>query len=193
MMARPQPPVIPLTPAQQQLAEDNIAFAYFMANKLKNKSIMEYEDLIATCLEGLARAARDFDTAKGVKFISFAGVVIPNWLEHQQRRLWKRHGHEYSLEEYMQSENTLRWEERISGNERPLDDAIIEPLYSSQILQSVIPQLTKRERAVFTALMVNPGISQTTIGESIGVSQVQVSRIITKIRTKIQKQMQVAV
>jgi len=182
-----------LTPEQQQLVEDNIAFAYFMANKLKNKSIMEYEDLIATCLEGLARAARDFDTAKGVKFISFAGVVIPNWLEHQQRRLRKRYGREFSLEEYMQSENTLRWEERISGNERPLDNAIIEPLYSSQILLNVISQLTARERTVLTALIANPKTTQLAIGESIGVSQVQVYRIIKKIRAKIQKQMQVAV
>ena len=192
-MARPQPPVIPLTPAQQQLAEDNIAFAYFMANKSQKRSIMEYDDLIATCLEGLARAARDFDPSKGIRFTTFAGIVIPNWLDKQQRRLQKRYGREFSLEEYMQFENTPRWEERISGKERPLDDAVIEPLYTLQALQNVMPQLTGKERAVLATLTINPGISQATIGELIGVSQVQVSRIIKKIRTKIQEQMQVAV
>lgn len=192
-MARPQPPVIPLTPAQQQLAEDNIAFAYFMANKSQKRSIMEYDDLIATCLEGLARAARDFDPSKGIRFTTFAGIVIPYWLDKQQRRLQKRYGREFSLEEYMQFENTPRWEERISGKERPLDDAVIEPLYTLQALQNVMPQLTGKERAVLATLTINPGISQATIGELIGVSQVQVSRIIKKIRTKIQEQMQVAV
>lgn len=183
-----EPPVIPLTPEQQQLVEDNLAFAPFMANKLRNQSIMEYEDLIATCMEGLARAAKTFDPDKGVRFTSYASIVIPHWLEHQQRRLRKRYGREFLLEDIMQSENDFHWEEKLSNQEMPLDETILDSIYAEQALKTFIPTLTPKEQTIVNLFTINPHITQIEIGEELGVSQAQISRIILKLRSKFQNQ-----
>ncbi len=55
--------------------EDHIGLVHMCCQKFKNKNI-EYDDLFQSGCEGLAKAAKNFDVTKNVKFSTYAVLVI---------------------------------------------------------------------------------------------------------------------
>ncbi|MGN0606722.1 MAG: sigma factor [Oscillospiraceae bacterium] len=56
-------------------AEDNLGLVHLCANRFKNRGI-EYEELYSAGCIGLVKAAKAFDTSRGVKFSTYAVPVI---------------------------------------------------------------------------------------------------------------------
>ena len=55
--------------------EDHLGLVHMCCQKFKNKNI-EYDDLFQSGCEGLAKAAKNFDVTKNVKFSTYAVLVI---------------------------------------------------------------------------------------------------------------------
>jgi len=175
-----------LTPEQRQLVEDNINFAYYMAQKLHRKVYMEYEELVSACLEGLVKAARDYDPDKS-KFTTFATIAITHAALNQDR-VWRKKSKELHLEDTLNVDDGLNWEQSFSNRERPLDDTIISPIEAGQIIKSAAATMKKQDRDILSLLFVNPALTQLELGKQLGCSQVQVSRRLAVIRNAIQEQ-----
>lgn len=59
----------------QPVAEENLGLVHLCANKFRNRGI-DYEDLYSAGCIGLMKAVRAFDSARGVKFSTYAVPVI---------------------------------------------------------------------------------------------------------------------
>ena len=66
-----------MTEEINKLIEDNLMFAYSMANKFRGAPI-EYDDLLGIANVGLVKAAQKFDNGSGFSFTTYAGKVISN-------------------------------------------------------------------------------------------------------------------
>ena len=176
-----------LTPEQQQLVEDNINFAYYMAQKLHRKVYMEYEELISACLEGLVKAARDYDPGKS-NFTTFAHIAITHTALNQDR-VWRKKNKELHLEDALNADDGLNWEQVFSSRERPLDDSVLNPIGAGQIIKVVAAAAKKQDRDILSLLLVNPALTQLELGKKLGCSQVQVSRRLAALRTAFKERM----
>ena len=57
------------------LAEENLGLVHLCANRFRNRGI-EYDDLYGAGCIGLVKAAKAFDSDRGVKFSTYAVPVI---------------------------------------------------------------------------------------------------------------------
>ena len=64
-----------MTPEADRLAEENVGLVHLCANRFRGKGI-EYDDLYGAGCLGLIKAAKAFDTGRGVKFSTYAVPVI---------------------------------------------------------------------------------------------------------------------
>lgn len=188
-MARPKPPTVPLTPEQQKLAEDNIKFAHFMANKLKGHSYMEFDDLDAVCMEGLCRAARSYDPNKGIAFSSYASVVIHNWHKIQHRAYCRWQKCETLLEDLSpyKNEGDMSWDEWLSAGQRLNDDIAATNVTIQKALASV--RLTKNQRMILALKFNNPEITQREIAKILNISRTTVWDLLKEMRAKLTKKL----
>lgn len=86
-MSKKAAPIVPLTPEQAKMMEQNLGLAYKRGNHFwkNNLKLASQEDFVGEAMVGLAKAVQKFDPDKGWKFSTFAWRTIDNhllnWLE----------------------------------------------------------------------------------------------------------------
>lgn len=169
----------------ERLFEQNQGLAHQQVHQWQ-KSFPQYlwDDLESVALLGLWKSCLKFDPSRGFAFSTFAVRVIINEL-NMFYRAEKRRGALNDLNISLQAEIK-------AGN--PGDDPLTlenilgvdeEGFGMLELNETLGHLLDSRERKVI-ALKHYYGFDQRSIAESIGYSQAHVSRILSKVRKKLQ-------
>ena len=175
-----------MTEIQKKLAEENIRLAYYIANK--SSVPLDAEEKISLALLGLTKAAASYDPDKGIKFTTFATVVMTNELLMGLRRE-KRHFAIASLDQPLSDEHRGGvLGDLVPDKEQPIRETEMI-LDFREALERMDRTLTGKERELFNELIRNPGKAQRDYAEMLGCSQSYVSRCLRGIKKKIMKEL----
>ena len=169
-----------LTESQRKLVEDNHKFIYYFLRR-HNLSIEEWYD---TCAIGMCRAAMKFQPEKGFQFLTFAGACLLNEIRQAMRKQ-KRKGRNApccSLDQTVSETEGFTLADTLASPEN-LEDMALQDIQLRQGLDS----LSERERTIFM-MSVSSGMSQRVVAEHFGKSQVWVSRVLTRVKKKLLKE-----
>jgi len=146
-----------------------------------------YEDIVQIGTMGLIKAAKTFNQAKDIKFSTYASRCINNEILMHFRKE-NKHAGDVSLDEPINIDD--------EGKELTLGDTISSPssLFVEEmeekesflkVISIILNFLNPRER--FIILHEISGTDQRTIGKKLNISQSYISRLVPKIKKKIQK------
>lgn len=170
-------PVVMMNDAQRQLVEDNhnLIYSYLHTKRLNTE---EWYDLLAI---GLCKAAIDYDPALSA-FSTFAYTVMRNitWKEFRDGRSVKRTANHTatSLDIVVLDESHTTILD-LTADTINIEEEIVAKLTVTKALSRV------SERDAKCIKLITSGYRQQDIGDILGISQVQVSRIKTKFITKL--------
>lgn len=164
---------------KEQLARENIKLVHYISHKYHNKKY-EYEDVFSAAQFGFASALKRFDPKRGVKFQTYAAQAMINLiLQHYRdmetrikpavsldKRFYSKEGDSFALIDTLPApEEDVNWKEINEAAKRAAE------------------KMSDREKEVLHLYF--SGMAQTVIGEHLGVSQMQVSRILKRAFQKI--------
>lgn len=137
----------------------------------------DYYDI---CAIGLCKAAITYDSSKDVKFATYAGVCIENEIKIELRNRKKYSAPVYSLD--MTFNNTSDGTGEIAFGEN-LTTGL--SAYDEILPYQLDKVLNAREYKLVALILQD--YTQIEIGNIIGISQAQVSRMFSKIKQKLLK------
>ena len=175
------------------LIENNTRFVHHMIHKtfgtrgveiICRKQKISPEDFFSSGLEGLCEAINSFDIHRGVKFSTYAGRPIINHIIKMFRKTSKSEN-DTSLNKPLYIDN--------DGKDMTLADVMVEKVnpinkmledeHNSMFFDKLAEILDDREKELLY-LRFHLELTQTEIQKEIGVSQVQVSRLLGRIMKK---------
>lgn len=164
---------------KEQLITENIRLAYYVAKRFLNSGI-EYDDLVQVASLGLVKAAKKFNSEKGVQFNTFAMRVMTNEILMEMRSVRRR-------------EQCVSLSERVLGEEEDVELLDMIPDIEDKFaiveevdwLQRKMCRLNERERRVLKANLQYQGVAQDKKCVLLGISQSYYSRIMRSARNKI--------
>lgn len=160
----------------EELFNQNVKLAYKIAWSYRSCGV-EFEDVKQMCLLGLWKAVKTFKNDKGVIFATYAVRVMQNEV-NQYLRKNKKYLNNKSLSDKIKENIFL---EDIIPNEKNEIEQKEEAIDSEKYLERIYKNVkTDKQKRVIT-MYIN-GSTQKKIGEKLGISQPQVSRIIKKMR-----------
>ena len=151
---------------QQQLIEDNIKLAYWLAHKwAKSQSLIDTEELISISLFGLTMAAQSYKSDKNTQFNTYARLVIENRFKNELKKQKK-----YQIK-YNESEET-------PDGKPKKPQASYTPEYDEAIdVQIALAALPEDYRLMIDEFY-NLGYNQHEIAKRHNISQTKVSLMI---------------
>lgn len=166
-----------MTKEQEQLVTDNHNLIYHCIHKYKG-TIEDYYDV---CAIGLCKAAILYDTSKGVKFATYACVII----ENEIRQLLRNNKKKYSVPVYSLD---MTFSSTSDGTgEIAFGENLTTGLSAyDEILPYQLDKILNAQEYKLVALTLQD-YTQVEIGKIVGISQAQVSRIFSKIKQKLLK------
>lgn len=167
---------------KEQIFNENIPFAYYMAKKYKDKVNIEMDDLIQVCLIALWKAVGSFDCSKEYVFSTYAQKIILNDIRQiLRKRRSKKRGEDNvfckSLSEKIYKDITI--EDTIADTAVCFEDVELEMLVSK--IKSKLT--TNNEIEVLEGLV--RGERQIDIANRLGISRKKVFAIVMRIRRKL--------
>lgn len=164
---------------EEILTKDNINLIYYVLKKLNLYCKMD--DYYDIGLIALVKAAKNFDSNRGYNFSTFAIKVIKNSLLHEIRKekAIKRKGKVISLNTPVLYNDRISPLENFIKSDINIEDDLIEK-EKKELLYKSISKLSKREQLVLNhlyGLNDHEKLKQRELGEKIGISQAQISRI----------------
>lgn len=178
--------VLNMEEKRKELIEKHMSFAYKKSH-LWNKRIknMDYDSILDICLWGLCKAGKKFDFNRGIKFITFANVVIDNEIRMELRKENKMRNTFYISDlMFEDEEGKIRLGNNISKDLSVPDNTNLVNEYMSLI--EGLKLLTKREKKLIY-LYIFENMTQKEIGKILGIRQSYVSRLHKKICRKLAK------
>lgn len=169
---------------KETLANENMKLVHFVAHKHKF-SKHEYEEVFSAANYGFLRAINDFDPDRGVKFSTFAVLVMEGEIYKYYRTMnaGKRKGDTISLDATVfQGED---------GSEISLLEMLPDKTGTSDwddinlAYEDALPKMTDAQKKSLELYL--SGYTQSQIAEKRGVSQAQISREIRKAFALIKK------
>lgn len=160
-----------------------VAYEYYRRSKGK----YTYDELESTAYMGLIKAANNFDESKGFKFTTYAMPTIKGEIQRMFREdKWyfvKRNVPQemLSLNFVIDSENNTEMQETLADEENIEENSI-----NFVLVSELFKLLTPREKQVIY-LYYYMNLSQSEISKNMGMSQPNVSRIMTKSLKKMRK------
>lgn len=166
------------------LAEENMKLVYFVVNKFVNTGISR-EELTSIGLVGYTKALNTYNTEKKAKFSTYAVTCIKNEILYFLRKE-KKHRDNSIL-----SGNLIN--EDDEGNLLSLEDILTNEMNDEisienatllkediEILRDAIKKLSERDQfIIINRFGLNGGkiLTQTKVGERLGMSQANVSKL----------------
>ncbi|MDR0920716.1 MAG: sigma-70 family RNA polymerase sigma factor [Oscillospiraceae bacterium] len=211
------------------VVEEHLGLVRLCANRFKNRGI-EYEELYSTGSLGLLKAAKSFDTTRGLKFSTYAVPVILGEIKRlfrdggslkvsrsvrelslkvtrERESFVKEKGREatiselatilgVSAEDIAEALNvalpTISLTVDDDGEDEQLDIRVEAPdlkINNLLSLRQVLHLLEEKDKELIY-LRYFKNLTQSAVGEKMGMSQVQVSRRETKILTFLKQQLE---
>ena len=130
---------------KEQLITENIRLAYYVAKRFLNSGI-EYGDLVSVASLGLVKAAKKFNSEKGVQFNTFAMRVMTNEILMGLRSVRRREQCVSLYERVLGEEEDIELLDMIPDREDKF--AIVE---EADWLRRKMSCLNERERRVIKA------------------------------------------
>lgn len=162
--------------------EENTPLVYYIIRKYFPTFIHD-DDIIQSGLIGLWKSLINFDSTKNIKFATFATKVIMNDInmEIRKRRKSRLDISMHTSVSGTSDDNDLEIYDSMSDNLSGVHD------YSTYELEQCLrsDKFTEKERTVL--VYKYRGYTQKKIGDKMGISQSQISRIEKNIRTKFKK------
>lgn len=166
------------------LAEHNMRLALKVANSFLSTGIDE-EDLYSISLIGLIKAAKKFNPKYKNKFSTYAIPAMRNEIFIYLRNNKSHPYPKISLNEYVSTENGDSCELfTIVDSGLDFENYIVQRDIA-RLIHKEIQKLKERDRKII--LMHLDGICQMKIGETLGLSQPQISRVLRKFKAKVRK------
>ena len=167
--------IIQLTPEQQKLAEDNLKFVYFFMNKYGID-----EELTDLLYIELCKAARSYESDKGITFTSYASKIFINAVKNhwnrsdgkaQKENIVILHGDAPLMTD--EEGNTITLFDVIEHPIDPIDDAIVKMDF--EILMKRIPE---SHRSIITMRL--QGCTQKEIANHYDCSGTHIGNLLRK-------------
>lgn len=170
---------------QREYCEKNQGLIYYIIDSF-HLSQSNHDDLVSAGNFGLYKATITFDRSKKIHFATYATKVIQNEILMQLRR-GKRHEKDVSL--YSQivqiSGDELELIDVLKDCDQTFIDRIETESICSELLSIILNVLNSKEKIAL--LYKIAGILQPKIGQSLGVSQSYVSRLIARARKNLKQ------
>lgn len=170
------------TTSRQRLIEGNMRLALYVSKQFENA--LESEELVAISMVGLVKAANAFEPNKGIKFNTFASVVIKNEILmaiRKNRKTWR----DISLYSSMGVDD--------KGNEQEIWETIgdlksekqMDRVEIQELIRTIREGLNEEERYVIAQWV--DGVPRRKTAEILGVTQSRVSKLTKKAFEKLRK------
>lgn len=182
---------VALTPAQQQLVEQNIDLARYIAWRCYRKNYdpsWDKQDLTAAAMVGLCIAAARFDPGSGHAFSTYAYPTIRGAVLHFFRD--NRPGGLRIPRTVAKIPPVLSLDRPVVGSDGETKQAYLVDLLADlsdtaavASIQASIASLPRKERQAM--LLATQGLTQVEIGRGLGCSQVHVFRLLRSAREKL--------
>jgi len=157
--------------AQERLVVENRGLVYFVANRLRHRAQdagVEFEDLVATGMIGLCKAARVYDSSRS-KFVTFAVRCI----ENEMRMLLRK------ARRIPQTTPITMSRERDESDHRESAWFRCEADFSGVEWRDFSRRLSEREQSLLALAWA--GYTQKDIARRLGISQSYVSRMLGRL------------
>ena len=195
--------------ARQQLIVNHLNLVRFLASKFKNRG-EPLEDLVQVGTIGLIKAIDRFDPDRGLEFTTYATPTIMGEIKrHFRDKGWSvrvpRRLQELSQKVSQATEELTRELQRSPSVEEIANrigasvDDVLEAMESSSqdlestddriVLESAIADFSPREQEIIRMRFLE-GMTQVEIAERLGISQVQVSRLLRRTLKHIQEKIE---
>lgn len=183
----------PLTPEQQQLLQETDTFkplglTAIFARQFSNIPGTDFNDRQSEAVQGLVKAAKSYDAAKGVPFPQYASGIIRNHMRDYAKSRKVR-------SKYVTPDQPVYDEEEadtiVSTAPSPQETTIAENDRkrmlgaARDVLQSVLNQSTPREKGILKSYA--SGMSLRDIASEAGMSQEGVRKFIKRYRSRIEQ------
>jgi len=162
---------------KDKLANEHINLAHYFARKYSYMPF-EYEDLLSTALFGFTKALNAFDPSRGIKFTTLAGRAIQSEMYkfNRDKNAGKRKGKNVSLNQVVYY--------GTDGSEITLMDMLTDETEQTdwkginKAIDQALQFMKEREKKAF--ILYSAGKTQREVSEELGISQMQVSRLVRK-------------
>lgn len=185
--------VTPLTPEQQQLLQETDTFkplglTALFARQFSNIPGTDFNDRQSEAVQGLVKAAKSYDAAKGVSFPQYAAGIIRNHMRDYAKSRKIRSKYVTPDRPVMEDDDVetivstapFPQETTIAENDRKRMQGV-----AREALQAVMSQASERDRTILRGYA--SGQSLREIGAEVGLSQEGVKKTITRYRTNVEK------
>lgn len=156
--------------AKEQVVLTNIGIVGMVMKQLKLNT--SDEDLFSTGIVGLVNAVNKYDAEKGIKFSTFATVIIKREVIRAFRK--KRVDVAFSLDD---TKNLGGRKEIPYADMIPSKTDVENEVISREAVNQVIDGLSGRESDIIDLIFFQEK-TQMDVAEEMGISQAQVSRIL---------------
>lgn len=155
----------------------NIAYKVFWQYYPNIKGLIEFEDGISICLEGLIKAVQHYDETKGFTFSTFAYTVIRNHLLGHVRSLNNKKLNTVSLEDNVNSSDESCDVGYFIADSFNLEDKLEQQLTNEMLYEFIdeLPPLNKKIMHLYLR-----GLTQQQIADNLDLSQAHINRIFNK-------------
>lgn len=172
--------------------EEHFGLVHKIVNKyFKRTNLYEYDDLFQVGCIGLVKASKKFDESLGNKFSTFAITCIYGELKHHFRDgKWRMGTNKLRTQGKAEMPISLDYE-RKGEDGSILENDIFVDNFENKItdilfINEILNKLNDKEKLVIN-LTYQKNKSQFEIGQILGVSQVQVSRLKSKAINKLRQ------
>lgn len=163
-------------PNRDKFILNNMGIVYNIAHKYARSSKYEFDDLVSLAIEGIIKAVDRYDINKGYKFSTYAYVIINNVI----------------LYHFRNDKNSIKYtslNKDIDDNEN-LELINIVPDKTVDIesyieIKEIVNNITNSDRDIKILKLYMSGYDQCEISQDIGISQAQVSRILSKFKNEL--------
>ena len=195
------------TPQVDELVLDHLDLCEALARRYANRGI-DLDDLVQVARVGLVCAAQRFRPEAGA-FVPYAVATITgeikrhfrsSWMVRPPRRLQEQHSddapHAQRETDALSAFRPVSLDSTTAGDEAhavelPVTDHDLELLPDLLTLHSAVDRLDSVERQVLRMRFVDD-LAQAEIGRRLGVSQMQVSRILSRVLAGLREEMEPA-
>ena len=167
--------------AKNKLIEHNLRLVAHISKKY-SANIRDSEDLISLGTIGLIKAINSFDSSKGTRLVTYAARCIENEILMLMRSNKKTQG-DVSLNDPIGTDkegNQILLMDIIGGDEEDVIKEIDKKAQIKKLYENIKTRLDIRERKIIEMRYgLNDGneLTQSEIGEIMGISRSYVSRI----------------